>query len=115
MMDNNSGSRLVYSTQEGRICPECAKPAAGCICGQVKKTAVPQNIGVLRIRYENNRKGKGMTLISGLGLNETGLLDLAKKLKQRLATGGSVKEYTIQLQGDFRKQAELELSKMGLL
>ncbi len=70
--------------------------------------------GVVRLRYETKgRKGKGMTLITGLPLSESGLLDLAKKLKQRFGTGGSVKDYIIELQGDHREQAARELSRMG--
>ena len=77
---------------------------------------MPKTDGVVRLRYEvKGRKGKGMTLITGLVLNESGLLDLAKKLKQRFGTGGSVKDYTIELQGDFRKQAEQELRKLGFI
>jgi translation initiation factor 1 len=75
---------------------------------------VPETNGIVRLRYETKgRKGKGMTLIKGLPLSETGLLDLAKKLKQRFGTGGSVKDYIIELQGDFREQAGQELRKLG--
>lgn len=72
--------------------------------------------GVVSLRYETKgRKGKGMTLITGLPLSETGLLDLAKKLKQRFGTGGSVKDYIIELQGDHRDAAEQELRRLGYL
>ena len=75
---------------------------------------MPKTDGVVRLRYEiKGRKGKGMTLITGLALNESGLLDLAKQLKQRFGTGGAVKDYTVQLQGDFRKPAAQELRKLG--
>lgn len=75
---------------------------------------MPNTGGVVRLRYETNgRKGKGMTLIKGLSLSEAGLLDLAKKLKQRFGTGGSVKDYAIELQGDYREQAAQELRRMG--
>jgi len=113
----NSGlnSNLVYSTSQGSICPGCGKAIDSCVCRDMKKAAVPDTDGVLRLRYEKGRKGKGMTLIAGLALSETALLDLAKKLKQRFGTGGSVKNYTIELQGDFRKQAEQELRKLGFL
>jgi translation initiation factor 1 len=75
---------------------------------------MPHTDGVVRLRYETKgRKGKGMTLITGLPLSEAGLLDLAKKLKQRFGTGGSMKDYVIELQGDHREQAAQELRKMG--
>ena len=98
MKDNNSNSRLVYSTSSGSICPGCAKPVDNCACHDVKKASVPNTDGVVHLRYETKgRKGKGMTLITGLPLSEDSLLDLAKKLKQRFGTGSSVKDYTIEL------------------
>lgn len=70
----------------------------------------------MRLTYETKgRKGKGMTLITGLPLSEAGLLDLAKKFKQGFGTGGSVKERVIELQGDHREQSAQELRKLGYL
>ena len=114
MKNNQTNSRLVYSTSQGKICPECAKPIGNCACRDMKKAAVPDTDGVVRLRYETKgRKGKGVTLITGLPLSEAGLLDLAKRLKQRFASGGSVKDYTIELQGDHREQTGQELRKLG--
>ena len=115
MKDGNLNSNLVYSTSQGAICPGCGQAVNSCVCRDIKKSALPDTARVARVRYEKNRKGKGMTLISGLALSEAALLDLAKKLKQGFGTGGSVKDYTIELQGDFRKQAEQELRKLGYL
>ncbi len=113
---DDSNFRLVYSTSVGAICPGCAQPVDNCVCRKIKKAAVLNTGGVVRLRYETKgRKGKGMTLITGLPLSESGLLDLAKQLKQRLGTGGSVKDYVIELQGDHREQAAQELSRMGYL
>ena len=114
MKDLNAGSRLIYSTSSGSICPECGKPVRECICREIKKKSLPNVSGILKISYDTKgRKGKGMTLIKGLPLSETGLLDLAKKFKQKFGTGGSVKDYTIELQGDHREEVAQELSKLG--
>ena len=114
MRDNDLNSHLVYSTSDGSICPGCAKPVSDCICQAIKKMALPNTDGVIKISYETKgRKGKGMTVIQGLPLSEAGLLDLAKKLKQRFGTGGSVKDYTIELQGDHREAVAQELAKLG--
>jgi translation initiation factor 1 len=67
----------------------------------------------VRLSYKKCCKGKGMTMISGLALSQPGLLDLARKLKQRFGTGGSVKNRIIELQGDFRGQTAQELRKLG--
>ena len=75
---------------------------------------VPNTNSVVRLSYEiKGWKAKAVTLVTGLALSEVGLLDLTKKLKQRFGTGKAVKDYTIQLQGDFRKQATQELHKLG--
>lgn len=114
MEDSVLNSRLVYSTSNGSICPLCSKPIRECVCNQIKKKALPNVSGVFKISYDTKgRKGKGMTLIKGLPLNEIDLLDLAKRLKQMLGTGGSVKNYTIELQGDHREEAAQELRKLG--
>lgn len=114
MRSNDSNFRLVYSTSDGSICPGCAKPVDSCACHEIKKAAVLNTDGVVRLRYEAKcRKGKGMTIIIGLPLSQAGLLDLAKKLKQRFGTGGSVKDYVIELQGDHREQTAQELRRMG--
>ncbi|MDD5128256.1 MAG: stress response translation initiation inhibitor YciH [Candidatus Omnitrophica bacterium] len=110
-----SDSKLIYSTSLGSVCPGCAQAVDRCVCADVKKTAVPDTDGIVRLSYEKGRKGKGMTVICGLALSESGLLDLARRLKQRFGTGGSVKDYAIELQGDFRKPAEVELRKLGFI
>ena len=113
MKSDDSESRLVYSTSHGSICPGCAKPAGACVCRAIKKAAVPKGDGSLRLRYETKgRKGKGVTLITGLFLSEEGLLELARKLKQRFGVGGSVKNRTIELQGDHREEVSQELRKL---
>ncbi len=116
MKPKNSNSRLVYSTDIGSICPDCGKPKKSCICRQMKRETVFKPNGAVCIRYETaGRKGKGMTLITGLPLSEDDLLAMAKKLKQQFAAGGAVKDFVIELQGDHREKAVLALRKLGYL
>ncbi|MFC1857915.1 translation initiation factor Sui1 [Thermodesulfobacteriota bacterium] len=110
-------SRLVYSTESGRICPSCGKPASTCICKtkKVNKTqsAYP-NDGIVRIRREvKGRKGKTVTAIFGVPLDDKELQQLAKTLKRRCGTGGSVKDGIIIIQGDHRKTLLDEIKKQG--
>ncbi len=109
---------IVYSTDHGSMCPACSMPLKECICreGDSHKRPDSHLSGVVGLRYETKgRRGKGVTLITGLPLSLDGLEELAKKLKQRLGTGGSVKDYTIELQGDHRGQAARELRAQGFL
>ncbi len=102
----------VYSTDHGRICADCDKPAAPCICRQ-KKAVAPSKGGVRVGRETKGRKGKGVTVISGLPLDNNGIAVLAKELKKRCGSGGTVKKGVIEIQGDHRDLLLEELSKRG--
>lgn len=104
---------LVYSTDQGRLCPDCGKPKASCICK--KKSATPTGDGVVRIQRQiNGRGGKTVTVITGLALEDAPLKALAKELKQRCGTGGAIKDGAIEIQGDHRETLRDELQKRGL-
>jgi translation initiation factor 1 len=95
-------TRLVYSTETGRIKPE-------------KETEQrPAGDGVVRIRREvSGRKGKGVTTIAGLEMSDADLKKLAKTLKQLCGTGGSVKNGIIEIQGDHREKIREALESQG--
>lgn len=99
---NNKESRLVYSTEIGRI-------------KEPKTTNRSyEGDGILRLRRETSgRKGKGVTTISGFDLNDADLKTMAKKLKQKCSTGGTVKDGIIEIQGDHRDTLKAELEKLG--
>jgi len=59
------------------------------------------------------RKGKSVTLVSGLQHNPTTMKDIARILKEHCGTGGTVKDGNIELQGDQRDRAAAELQKMS--
>ena len=70
--------------------------------------------GAVRVSRETKgRKGKGVTLVSGLPLAAEELQGLAKKLKQLCGTGGTVKDGVIEIQGDHRDKILAELLKAG--
>lgn len=95
-------TRLVYSTETGRIKPE-------------KETEQrPAGDGIVRIRREvSGRKGKGVTTIAGLEMSDADLKKLAKSLKQLCGTGGSVKNGIIEIQGDHREKIRESLENQG--
>jgi translation initiation factor 1 len=113
MVDN---SRLVYSTDSGRICPDCEKPVIKFSCKR-KKSKIQSNIqfdGIIYIRRElKGRKGKTVTTVSGFQINADELKNLATQLKSSCGTGGSVKDGVIIIQGDHRDTLITELKNRG--
>jgi translation initiation factor 1 len=113
-MKDDADSRLIYSTAQGSICPECSHPINACVCRQLRKNAVPETTGKVKIRHETaGRKNKGVTIIYNLPLSQEQLETLVKKLKSTFGTGGTVKNHTIELQGDQREKAVVELRRLG--
>lgn len=110
-------NKLVYSSDWGEMCPDCRKPVDKCTCGS-KKTAVSTNQsprdGIVRVgRETKGRKGKGVTVISGLPLSEDKLAQLAKELKRKCGSGGTLRSGVIEIQGDHRDAIVNELQKLG--
>ena len=57
----------------------------------------------VKVRREvAGRRGKAVTTVSGVPLDDAGLRQLAGKLKKRCGVGGSVKDGVIEIQGDHR-------------
>ncbi len=69
---------------------------------------------VVRVaRQTKGRKGKGVTVITGVPLTGDELKNLAKTLKQRCGSGGTVKNDVIEIQGDHRDALVRELAQKG--
>jgi translation initiation factor 1 len=64
-------------------------------------------------RETAGRRGKGVTTVFDLPLDQHGLQELAAALKQRCGTGGTVKDGRIEIQGDQRERIVAELEKLG--
>ena len=111
MQMNRSNSRLVYSTDQGRLCPQCGAAKHE---GKCKEPSAPLGDGKIRIqRQTKGRKGKGVTCITGLPLNEEQLKELTRQLKKKCGSGGTVKNHIIEIQGDYKERLQEELSKLG--
>jgi translation initiation factor 1 len=105
-------ARLVYSTDGGRLCPQCHRSVAACVCG--KDSPAASGDGIVRLRRETKgRGGKAVTIITGIPLAEKELKVLAKQLKQKCGVGGSVKNGDIEIQGDQRTLLQPELDRLG--
>lgn len=99
-MKNRNQGGLVFSTEQGRMCPGCSQPVDDCTCNQAPR---PTGDGVVRVSRETKgRKGKGVTLVTGVPMNADELKAFAKVLKARCGVGGTVKDGVIEIQGDQR-------------
>lgn len=100
---SDSNSRLVYSTETGRI-------------DEPKRLPVrPKGDGVVRIqRQTSGRKGKGVCLITGVDLDDAELTKLAAELKKKCGCGGAVKDGIIEIQGDKRDLLKSMLEAKGM-
>lgn len=106
---------LVYSTELGRTCPRCRQPITRCTCkGSAGREAVDGNRPVRVGRETAGRKGKGVTVITGLPLGRAALEALASELKRRCGSGGTVRDDgVVEIQGDHRDALVTELGKRG--
>jgi translation initiation factor 1 len=68
----------------------------------------------VKVRRETaGRRGKAVTTISNLPLDDAGVRELAGRLKKRCGVGGSAKDGVIELQGDHRDVVMAELRAAG--
>ena len=111
-MTNEIHKGMVYSTEYGRTCPKCGRPVHRCKCQ--KKSVTDKGDGIIRIRREiKGRKGKTVTTVSGVPLPQERIQKLSVSLKQKLGTGGTVKDGIIIIQGDHRDKIYILLEENG--
>jgi translation initiation factor 1 len=98
-MSGGTYSKLVYSTESGRQCPQCRQALAACECASLKQAA-PGNGQVKVARQTKGRGGKCVTVVTGVALAGEALAALGKQLRTRCGAGGTVKDGVIEIQGD---------------
>jgi translation initiation factor 1 len=90
---------LVYSTDAGRMCPQCRQPMAACVCKAASQPSAGD--GIVRVSREaKGRGGKTVTLVRGLPLDDAALAVLGKRLRSACGAGGTQKDGAIEVQGD---------------
>jgi translation initiation factor 1 len=112
MKDKLSKDRIVYSTEQGRICPDCGNPVNQCTCRKQTSPSVDGNVQVSR--ETKGRKGKGVTLIKGLAMDAATLGLMSKMLKTMCGSGGTVKKGIIEIQGDHIERILDYLKEQGI-
>jgi protein-tyrosine phosphatase len=107
---NDVAARLIGGGRKREALPPEIVPEAVIAKKEIAKNTTP----VVRVgRETKGRRGKGVTTVSDVPLDEAGLHDLATKLKIRCGTGGTVKDGVIEIQGDQRDRLAAVLQEMG--
>jgi translation initiation factor 1 len=94
-------ARVVYSTTDGDL----RKPRDP---GLKERRADGDRVKVRR--EVAGRRGKAVTTVSGVPVDDAGLRQLAGRMKKRCGVGGAVKDGVIEIQGDHR-EAVVEILK----
>ena len=96
-------SNLVYSTDVGRI---------GSKNSSLSTNLQSTNIIALKLDTKA-RKGKVVTVASGFNLSQVEIKSVMKQLKKKCSTGGTVKNGSIELQGNFLESVKSELTRQN--
>lgn len=107
--------RLVYSTESGRVttCSTCGRPYKECRCAESVQSTRKSD-GIVRVmRDRKQRGGKTVTVITGVTGAEAELNALAQQLKKLCGSGGTVKDGTIEIQGDHCDKVMARLVALG--
>jgi translation initiation factor 1 len=114
-MRKPSSGGLVYSTDSGRMCPNCRQAATACICKAISKSASTGD-GVVRVSRENKgRGGKTVTVLRGLVLELDALAALGKQLRTACGAGGTLKDGVLEIQGDHAQRVVEMLQAEGFV
>ena len=86
---------------------------ASCTC-PTTEAVDPAKAVTIKLRLEKSgRGGKAVTVLYDLPRNPDFLKELAIRLKKQLGTGGTAKETSVELQGDYRDRLRTMLPTMG--
>jgi protein-tyrosine phosphatase len=89
-------------------------PSAADVVKEPVSTKAPTSAAVVKVgRETKGRRGKGVTTVFDVPLDEAGLQELAATLKQKCGTGGTVKDGRIEIQGDQRERLVAVLEGLG--
>lgn len=122
--DERGGDRLVYSSEQGRVCPACGRSESRCNCrgkgararikAREQAEAIAASDGIVRVgRSTKGRRGKVVSTVTGVPVEADALAELAGELKRRCGTGGALKDGIIEIQGEHRDTLVEELTKRG--
>ncbi|MEM4267291.1 MAG: translation initiation factor [Candidatus Woesearchaeota archaeon] len=90
------------------ICSKCGLPKELCVCETIAK-----EMQKIRVYVEKKKFGKVYTVVEGVVDKNIDLKEITKKLKSKLACGGTYKDGKIELQGNHKQTVRDALVKAG--
>jgi translation initiation factor 1 len=99
-------SRTVWTSEQGDLRKQQ-------VASHDVQSLPPSQQTVYLHRDSKGRGGKTVTVIKKLVLSENEMKDLSKKLKQVCGSGGTIKDDTIEIQGEHRQKVAQALLEMG--
>lgn len=93
-------------------CETCGELESDCTCPAPPPSRVPPEKQTLQIGSEKRKYGKTVTVIRGLA-ETNDHSELLTQLKNHCGTGGTIKENTIEIQGQHTDRAKEFLLKAG--
>ena len=92
----------------GEICSKCGLPKELCVCETIAKENQ-----LIKVKSEKRKFGKPCTVVTGIDTKEIDIEQLGKKLRQKFACGGTVKDGIIELQGNHKTKVKDVLIQLG--
>ncbi len=112
MKKNRGQGGLVYSTDAGRMCPDCRQPIDACTCST--RSAPPAANSVVKVsRDRKGRAGKTVTVVQDIPLDPLSIARLCQTLKNGCGSGGTTRGQGIEIQGDHVEKIIGLLEKEG--
>jgi translation initiation factor 1 len=94
------------------MCPACRRPVAQCTCRAA--APAPAGDGIVRVlRETKGRGGKAVTVVRGAPGDAAAVVKLGQELKAACGSGGTVKDGTIEVQGDHVDKVMAWLEQRG--
>lgn len=90
------------------ICNVCGLPKELCVCEQIARESQKIIVKIVKKKF-----GKVFTMVEGIDTNEIDIKDVAKKLKNKFACGGTAKDGYIELQGNHLAKVQQALMEIG--
>jgi translation initiation factor 1 len=109
-------NRVVYDSDIGRLdrCSNCKRRIEACVCPPKEQQKLRGGDGIVRVmRDKKGRKGKTVTVVTGLPGGPTFLAEMASTLKRLCGSGGTVAGDTVEIQGDHRDRVAAKLTELG--